>query len=37
MSNEEITTEVDTSNSTELVEVNNEVAEVDKVTPTSTL
>ena len=37
MSNEEITTEVDTSNSTELVDVNNEVAEVDKVTPTSTL
>lgn len=37
MNNEEITTEVDTSSSTELVEVNNEVAEVDKVTPTSTL
>ena len=38
MSNEEITTEVDTSNSTELVEVSNEVVEVeDKVTPTSTL
>ena len=30
MSNEEITTEVDTSNSTELVEVNNEVAEMAK-------
>lgn len=38
MSNEEITTEVDTSNSTELVEVSNEVVEVEeKVTPTSTL
>lgn len=38
MSNEEITTEVDTSTSTELVEVSNEVVEVEeKVTPTSTL